>query len=234
MSAVVIGALGAQIRAIGSRGGRFTASGTFVPSVTGWHIVRLQAAGGAGGGAAGGGGAIGYWGGCAGEFIEVKQYLIAGTGYSYTVPGVTAGANAAGANGGNAVFVGPHSTITARGGGGGQNGSVVSTQHRRDGLTTSGAPALFAAPGSLWGANGGGTSTAGGYAGMNPGGTASTGGGGGSSLYGVGGTGAVAWGLPGGAGGLGAGGGGATTNGGAAAGGAGGAGVVEIEYIGAA
>lgn len=234
MSGVVIGALLGPVKAITSRGSRQTTAGTFnfTPTITGWHLVRLQAAGGAGGG--GSSGATSFWGGCAGEFIEIKQYLIAATAYSYTVPGTTAGAAGNGASGGDAVFVGPQKTYTAKGGAGGTSSGITNTNHRRDAaVSTSAAPALFAAPGCLWGANGGAGGAAGGYCGMHAGGTASSGGGGGgSSLYGVGGTGGAAWDNPGTAGGTGAGGGGAASNGSSVAGGGGGAGFVEFEYLG--
>jgi len=233
MSALVIGALGAKIGAVTNRGSRQTTAGTFnfTPTITGWHLVRLQSAGGAGGG--GSAGATGYWGGCAGEFIEIKQYLIAATSYSYTVPGATVGAAGNGASGGDAVFVGPEKTYTAKGGAGGTSTGITNTNHRRDAVSTSAAPALFAAPGCLWGANGGSGGTAGGYCGMHAGGAGSGGGGGGgSSLYGVGGTGGAAWNNPGTAGGTGAGGGGAASNGSSVAGGGGGKGFVEFEYLG--
>jgi len=209
MDAATLGALSAKIGAVTNRGARQTTAGTFnfTPTITGWHLVRLQAAGGAGGG--GSGGPTSFWGGCSGEFIEIKQYLIAATPYSYTVPGTTAGAAGNGASGGDAVFVGPQKTYTAKGGAGGTSTGITNTNHRRDAVSTSATPALFAAPGCLWGANGGSNGTSGGYCGMHAGGASGNGGGGGSSLYGVGGTGAASWNNPGTAGGTGAGGGGA-------------------------
>lgn len=232
MDAATVGAISAQISTLTNRGLRQATAGSYsyTATVTGWYVVRLQAAGGAGGG--GTLVATGYWGGCAGEFIEIKQYLIAGTNYSYTVPGTTTGVVGNGATGGDAIFVGPQATITAKGGGGGTSSGFTNTQQRRDGNATSAAPALWAAPGCVYGANGGANSATGGYAGINAGGTANTGGGGGSSLYGKGGTGAASWNLPGGAGGVGAGGGGASSNGSNGTGGNGGQGFIEFEYIG--
>jgi len=232
MSAIDVGALSAKINAVTNRGLRQATAGTysFTPTVTGWHVVRLQAAGGAGGG--GNAGATGYWGGCAGEFVEVTQWLIAGTPYSYTVPGTTAGTAGNGASGADATFVGPQDTITAKGGGGGTSTGLTNVLQRRDGVTTSAQPALFAAIGVMFGANGGSAGAVGGYCGRNAGGSASTGGGGGSSRFGIGGTGGASWGNPGSAGGTGAGGGGAASNGSNASGGAGGGGVFEIEFLG--
>ena len=235
MSAVIIGALGAKINEVTSRGTRITAagSGSYTPTVTGWHLVRLQAAGGAGGG--GSQFATDHWGGAAGEYFEIKQYLIAETAYSYTVPGATVGISGVGPNGGNTVFVGPQKTYTAIGGSGASDTGLSNTLHRRDGVATSKAPALFAGPGCLYGANGGAGNSYGGYCSQHQGGASlgGGGGGGGASLYAPGGDGGGHWNTPGAAAGTGAGDGGAASNGIATAGGNGGPGLIEIEYLGA-
>ena len=214
MSALVIGALGAKIGAVTNRGARITTTGTadYTATITGWHLVRAQGAGGGGETSAVGG----YIGGQAGMFVEMKHWLVAGTNYSLTV-GVGGAAGNPAVAGGDTTFTGPNVTQTAKGGSGGYNGSAA----RYDASPATGSAALNQLGGAIGGAMGGNTTSPnGGYCGQFLGGVSTaSGGGGGASVF-------AAGGAPGAAGTLGSGGGAGATAG------AGGNGVIEIEFIG--
>lgn len=248
MSALVIGALGAKIAAVTNRGGRFTSSGTYTPTVTGWHDILCHGGGGGSGGVkfSTGSGTIRSGGGEAGEMVRMRVWLVKSTGYTYTVGAAgTAGAATptSGGTGGNTSFVGPDFTITALGGAGSvlinsgvsTDGNAGTATARRDGSTTAGQPSNQTGDGVWAGANGGAANgTAGGYAGCFTAVTSSArGGSGGCSHFAAGGAGASAANTSGTAGTLGSGAGGSwtgTTTG--IAGAAGGAGFIEISFIG--
>jgi len=219
MSALVIGALSAQINAAPSKGTRLTSGTSFTATVTGWHRVVCQ--GGGGGGASGSQAS----GGGAGMWCESWHYLTAGTAYAYTIgAGGTAGVGASGGAGGATSFTGPNITATALGGTGGI-GLTAGTGGRLDGNTTSSAPAVWQPPNTVGGANGSSSASAGGYCGMRAGGTSATGFGGGASPFAAGGNGG-AFNAVGTAGTLGSGGGGSGSA--SFAGGTGGPGLIEI------
>lgn len=249
MSALVIGALGAKIGAVTNRGGRITSSGTYTPTVTGWHDILCHGGGGGSGGVkfSTGSGTIRSGGGEAGEMVRARMWLIKGVAYTITVGAAgTAGAATPtnGGTGGNTSFAGPDFTITALGGAGSvlinssvsTDGNAGTATARRDGSTTAGQRSDQTGDGVWAGANGGtGNGAAGGYAGCFTGVTsASRAGSGGCSHFAVGGGGASAANTSGTAGALGSGAGGSwtgTTTG--IAGAAGGAGFIEIAFIGA-
>jgi len=226
MSALIIGALGAQINAAPSKGTRLTSGTSFTATVTGWHRVVCQGGGGAGSGNLPNGGD-------AGMYCEAWHYLTAGTAYAYTIgAGGTGAANANGGNGGSTTFTGPNITQTALGGSGGIiSGTTHSNTARLDGVTTASAPAANGLLNCIYGANGAttiGASRDGGYCGFRAGGlgnvTQNTAGGG-ASFFAAGGNGATSA-AAGSAGALGSGGGSSGST--AFAGGAGGAGLIEI------
>lgn len=249
MSALVIGALGAKIGAVTNRGGRITSSGTYTPTVTGWHDILCQGGGGGSGGVkfSSNSGTIRSGGGEAGEMVRARMWLIKGVAYTITVGAAgTAGATTPtnGGTGGNTSFAGPDFTITALGGAGSVfvlttfsiEGAGATATARRDGNTTVGQPSNQTGDGVWAGANGGtGDGAAGGYAGCFSGITSSArGGSGGCSHFAQGGGGASSANTSGTAGTLGSGAGGSwtgTTTG--IAGAAGGAGFIEIAFIGA-
>lgn len=249
MSALVIGALGAKIGAVTNRGGRFTTSGSYTPTVTGWHDILCQGGGGGSGGVkfSSGSGTNRSGGGEAGEMVRMRVWLVKGVAYSYTVGAAgTAGALTPtnGGTGGNTSFTGPDFTITALGGAGSvfvlttfsTEGAGATATARRDGNATVGQPSNQTGDGVWAGANGGtGDGVAGGYAGCFSGITSSArGGSGGCSHFAQGGGGASAANTSGTAGTRGSGAGGSwtgTTTG--IAGAAGGAGFIEIAFIGA-
>ena len=250
MSALVIGALGAKIGAVTNRGGRFTSSGSYTPTQTGWHRIKLHGGGGGSGGVkfSSGVGVIRSGGGEAGEYVIVDMWLVKGAGpHSYTVgAGGTAGEDTPtnGGTGGNTSFTGPDFTATALGGAGSvfelttfsTEGAGATATARRDGNATVGQPSNQTGDGVWAGANGGtGDGVAGGYAGCFSGITSTArGGSGGCSHFAQGGGGASVANTSGSAGTLGSGAGGSwtgTTTG--IAGAAGGAGFIEIAFIGA-
>ena len=250
MSALVIGALGAKIGAVTNRGGRFTTSGSYTPTQTGWHDILCQGGGGGSGGVkfSTGSGTSRSGGGEAGEMVRMRLWLVKGAGpHSYTIGAAgTAGAATPtnGGTGGNTTFTGPDFTITALGGAGSllihsgipTEGVGATATARRDGSTTAGQPSNQTGDGVWAGANGGtGDGVAGGYAGCFSGVTStSRAGSGGCSHFAQGGGGASAANTSGTAGTLGSGAGGSwtgTTTG--IAGAAGGAGFIEIAFIGA-
>ena len=249
MSALVIGALGAKIGAVTNRGGRITSSGTYTPTVTGWHDILCQGGGGGSGGVrfSSNSGTIRSGGGEAGEMVRARMWLIKGVAYTITVgAGGTAGAATPtnGGTGGNTSFTGPDFTATALGGAGSvfvkttfsTEGAGATATARRDGNATVGQPSNQTGDGVWAGANGGtGDDVAGGYAGCFSGITSSArGGSGGCSHFAQGGGGASVANTSGSAGTLGSGAGGSwtgTTTG--IAGAAGGAGFIEIAFIGA-
>lgn len=210
MDAATLGALSAKVNAVTNRGVRQATAGsyTYTVTITGWHLVRVQAGGG--GGTSGGS----KRGGSAGMFVEAKHWLVAGTTPAYVV----GAGGAAGSAGGNSSFTGPNFTTTAYGG-----GTNTGSNGRFDINVPDGEPALDQTSGAIGGAQGNLPSANGGYCGGFAGGVGdANGGGGGASRYASGGAGGVT----GVAGAFGSGGGGGTT------GGAGGAGVVEIEFLG--
>ena len=214
MDAATAGSLLSKVNAVTNRGARITTTGTadYTATMTGWHLVRAQGAGGGGETVAVGG----YIGGQAGMFVEMKHWLVAGANYSRTVGVGGAGGNPAAA-GGDTTFTGPNVTQTAKGGSGGANGSAA----RYDASPANGSAALNQLGGVIGGAMGGNTTSPnGGYCGQFLGGVSTaSGGGGGASVFASGGE-------PNTAGTLGSGGGAGTTAG------AGGNGVIEIEFIG--
>lgn len=249
MDAATTGALLSKVSAVTNRGGRITSSGTYTPTVTGWHRIRCQGGGGGSGGVkfTVGSGTIRSGGGEAGEYVCADMWLVKGVAYTYTVGAAgTAGATTPtnGGTGGNTSFEGPDFIITALGGAGSPlvstsasaEGNGGTATARRDGSTTQGAPTVQSGP-DVWSGANGGTSNgvAGGYAGCFSGITSSArGGSGGCSLFAQGGGGASAANTSGTAGTLGSGAGGSwtgTTTG--IAGAAGGAGFIEIAFIGA-
>lgn len=250
MSALVIGALSAKIGAVTNRGGRFTSSGSYTPTQTGWHRIKLHGGGGGSGGVkfSSNSGTIRSGGGEAGEYVIVDMWLVKGAGpHSYTVgAGGTAGEATPtnGGTGGNTSFTGPDFTATALGGAGSalvlaagstEGGGATATA-RRDGNTTAGQRSDQTGDGVWAGANGGsGNGVSGGYAGCFSGITSSgRGGSGGCSHFAQGGSGATGSNTSGSAGSHGSGAGGSwtgTTTG--IAGAAGGAGFIEIAFIGA-
>jgi hypothetical protein len=250
MSALVIGALGGKIAALTNRGQRITATGagTFTPTVTGWHDVICQGAGGGSGGVkfSSGVGTIRSGGGEAGEYVRMRVLLTAGVGYTTSVgTGGTAGSTAGGSggNGGNTTFAGPDFTITALGGAGSAGVLVVASTEgaggtatgRRDGNTTAGQPSNQTGP-DVWAGANGGTSNgvSGGYAGCFQAGTSSgRGGSGGCSIFAAGGNGAAPANTSGTAGTQGSGAGGSwTTSTTGVLGAVGGNGLIEIAYVG--
>jgi len=228
MSALIIGALGAQINAAPSKGTRLTSGTSYTATVTGWHRVVCQGGGGGGAGTVNNGGD-------AGMYCEAWHYLTAGTAYAYAIgAGGTSAANAAGGAGGSTTFTGPNITQTALGGSGGAASVAThSNTARFDGVTTAGAAAVNGLLNCIYGANGGtsvgGTTLInGGFCGFRAGGLGNvtqTTAGGGSSFFAAGGNGATSA-AAGSAGALGSGGGSSGST--AFAGGAGGAGLIEI------
>lgn len=248
MDAATAGALLSKVSAVTNRGGRITSSGTYTPTVTGWHDILCHGGGGGSGGVkfSTGSGTIRSGGGEAGEMVRARMWLVKGVAYTITVGAAgTAGAATPtnGGTGGNTSFAGPDFTITALGGAGSvlinsgvsTDGNAGTGTARRDGNTTASQPSNQTGDGVWAGANGGAANgTAGGYAGCFTSVTsASRGGSGGCSHFAAGGAGASSANTSGSAGALGSGAGGSwtgTTTG--IAGAAGGAGFIEIEYIG--
>lgn len=155
---------------------------TFTPTISGLYEIEFG-----GGGAAGGGvtsGATGNRvGGGVGMITTIRTELIAGTGYSYTVGAGGVGTNASTpVPGANSTFTGVGGVVfTAL-------GAIGQTGGRLDGITTDAANAAQELT-TIYGANGGGSTIAGGRCAPFAGGAAGLGGGGGSSKYARGGAG---------------------------------------------
>jgi len=210
----------------------FTSSTTWVAPFNTTIIVEAWGGGGAGGAstASGSGGS----GGAGGQYAYLNMTVVAGTNYSLTIAGTTAGGAGAGAQGGNTTFnltsSGAIQVRAVGGAGGATNKGAPGIGSTLDGIGTTRYPGGNGTTGFT---SGGGGGSGAGSTGPGNNGTGVTGGAAKADNGGAGGTGSIN--AAGGAGNVyGAGGGGGEATGGTRNGGAGAAGIIRISFDNAA